>query len=222
MTNDLIRLHNIAGSRSFRVLWLLTEMGITPELAQYSITDGSLRTPEFLGASPAGRVPALDIDGRTIYESGAIIEYLCETRPEHGFGRAPGDPERVPYLEALHYAETMASIVASLNLQWLFLRDPSTRSNTVAKIDARRLEATIAPLEGLLAKQDYILASGFSAADMMLGYNFLAAPYFVRLEPYPNIRAYIERVQSRPAFKKAQELDGKQKFYKQDFYEVTG
>ncbi|MGH1329950.1 MAG: glutathione S-transferase family protein [Paracoccaceae bacterium] len=222
MTNELIRLHNISGSRSFRVLWLLSEMGMTPELAQYSITDGSLRTPEYLGASPAGRVPALDIDGITIYESGAIVEYLCETRPEHGFGRAVGDAERVPYLEAIHYAETMGNIIANLNLQWLFLRDPAMRSPTVLKIEARRLEATIAPLEALLAKQDYVLASGFSAADMMLGYNFLAAPYFVRLEPYPNIRAYIERVQSRPAYLRAKELDGPSQFYKQDFYEVTG
>lgn len=215
-------LHHISSSRSFRTLWLLQEMGITPELRMYSITDGSLRTPDYLAKSPGGRIPALEIDGATIYESGAITEYLCETRPEHGLGRAPGDAERIPYLEALHYAETQANLIASLNLQWLFLRDPADRSDTVVKIEARRLAGTLMPTEKLLSQQDYILPSGFSAADTMMGFNLRAAKRYVRMEPFPNIRAYVDRIAARPAYQSALELDGEQQFYGKDFYEVEG
>lgn len=215
-----MRLHHIPMSRSFRVLWLLAEMGEEPELLTYSITDGSLRTPDYLDRSPAGRVPALEVDGHVIYESGAITEYLVESRPQHGLGRLPGDPERVPFLEAMHYAETMGHLIANLNLQWIFLRDPSQRSDTVVKIEARRLETTIAPLEKRLAGQEWQLASGFSAADTMLGWNLLAAPRYVRLDPFPNVRAYVERMKARPAFQRARALDGEQRFYRKDFYAV--
>lgn len=217
----MIRLHHVPFSRSFRILWLLTEMGLDVEVVEHSITDGSLRRPEFLAKSPAGRVPALEIDGRILFESGAITEYLCETRPEYGFGRAPGHPERAQYLEWLHYAETMAHLIANLNLQWVFLRDPAMRSPTLLKMEARRLALTLAPLEATLSKQDYLLSSGFSGADTMLGYNLLAVPYYVRLDPFPAIRGYIDRIARRPAHIAARARDGAQGFYRQDFYEVT-
>lgn len=216
----MIRLHHVPFSRSFRILWLMTEMGLDFDIAEHSITDGSLRRPDYLAKSPAGRVPALEIDGITLFESGAITEYLCETRPEHGFGRAPGDRERASYLEWLHYAETMAHLIANLNLQWVFLRDPSMRSKTLLKLDARRLALTLAPLEAGLADRAYLLASGFSGADTMLGYNLLAVPHFVRLDPFPNIRAYRDRCAARPGFAAARARDGEQRFYTREFYEV--
>ncbi|MGB7321974.1 MAG: glutathione S-transferase [Albidovulum sp.] len=217
----MIRLHHVAFSRSFRVLWLLHEMGLDCEISRYSITDGSLRSPDFLAISPAGRVPALEIDGRVLFESGAITEYLCETHPEHGLSRAPGSPEHAGYLEWIHYAETMAHLIANLNLQWVFLRDPSMRSPTLLKMEAKRLANTLRPLEAVFAAQDYLLPSGFSGADTMLGYNLLAAPYFVRLDPFANIRAYLGRIAARPAYQAARAVDGEQQFYTQDFYEVT-
>ena len=135
--------------------------------------------------------------------------------------RAPGHAERAAFLEWIHYAETMAHLIANLNLQWVFLRDPSMRSPTLLKMEARRLALTLSPLEATLGRQDYLLPSGFSGADTMLGYNLLAAPYFVRLDRFPNIRAYVERWSTRPAFVTARMRDGEQKFYSRDFYEVT-
>ncbi|MCY1125945.1 glutathione S-transferase family protein [Frigidibacter sp. RF13] len=217
----MIRLHHVALSRSFRVLWLLSEMGIEPEIVTYSITDGSLRAPDYLAKSPAGRVPALEVEGLTLFESGAITEYLCETHPEHGLGRAPGHPERARYLEWLHFAETQAHLIANLNLQWVFLRDPSMRSPTLLKMEAKRLAITLGAVERTLAGQDHLLTSGFSAADTMLGYNLLAAPHFVRMDPFPAIRAYLDRIAARPGWQRARARDGAQKFYAQDFYEVT-
>lgn len=214
-------LHHVPGARSFRILWLLQEMGITPEVVLWRIQDGSMRSPDFLCKSPAGRIPALEIDGKVIYESGAITEYLCETRPEHGLGRAPGDAERIPYLESLHYAETIAHLIAGLNLQWIFLRRPEDRSDTVVKIEAKRLAATLAPIEETLAKQDHILASGFSAADTMMGFTLTAAGRYVRLNRFPNITAYNERMAARPAHISACALDGERNFPSKEFYEVT-
>ena len=215
------RLHHVPFSRSFRILWLLCEMGTEPELVEYSITDGSLRSPDYLGKSPAGRVPALDVDGITLFESGAITEYLCETAPGRPFGRAPGHAERPGFLEWLHFAETQAHLIANLNLQWVFLRDPSMRSPTLLKMEAKRLALTLKAVEDRLEGRDFLLDGGFSGADTMLGYNLLAAPYFVRLDPFPAIRAYLSRIAERPGYQRARALDGEQRFYRQEFYEVT-
>lgn len=217
--ND-ITLHHVAHSRSFRILWLLREMNLDCTIKPYKIMDGSLRTPEFLAISPGGRVPALEIDGKTLFESAAITEYLVENHPEHGLGRPLGHKERQDYLEWISYAETMASRIEALNLSWIFLHDPAMRSDTVCKIEARRLAATIEALERHLKDRDYVLTSGFSAADTMLGFNLIAAPYYVRLDPFPTVSAYVERISSRPAFIEARAQDGPQEFYTQDFYEV--
>lgn len=216
----MIRLHHIPFSRSFRILWLLEEMGLKAELKHYSITDGSLRASEFKAISPVGRVPALEIDGLTIYESGAIVEYLAETRSEHGLGRLAGDAERVPYLEWLGFAETQASILASLNMQHLFMGDPTPASPVVLKLEAARLAATLKAMDRVLADREWLLESGFSAADTMMGFNLFSAPYYVRMDKFPNVQAYVARIEARPAYQKARALDGHQEFYKKDFYEV--
>jgi len=216
-----ITLHHVSHSRSFRILWLLKEMGLSCTIKPYKIMDGSLRTPEFLAISPGGRVPALEIDGKTLFESAAITDYLVESRPEHALGRPFGHEDRQEYLEWINYSETMASRIEALNLSWIFLRDPSMRSDTICKIEARRLAAAIEALERHLSDRAYILKSGFSAADTMLGFNLIAAPYFVRLDPYPSVRAYVDRIAARPAFQEARKDDGAQEFYTQDFYEIA-
>lgn len=215
----MIRLHHVPWGRSFRVLWLLQEMGITPEIVCYQIGTKAMRAPEFLVHSPAGRIPALEVDGITVFESAAILQYLCESRPEHGFGRPPGHPDRVAYLEAMGFAETMASLIEQLNLNHLFLRPPAKPSATVVKLNTLRLADTLRALDGMIAG-DCLLPSGFSAADAMLGFNLFAAPYYVRLDPWPNLQAYWARLQARPAFQAAAAMEGPQRFYARDFYAV--
>ncbi|WP_204114817.1 glutathione S-transferase family protein [Shimia biformata] len=215
-------LHHIPFSRSFRILWLLQEMGIDCDLKYYSITDGSLRAEDFRAVSPAGRVPALEIDGITIYESPAIVEYLCETRPEKGLGRFAGDAERVAFLEWLGFAETQASILASLNMQHLFMGDPTPASPQVLKLEAARLAATLKAMNRKLEGRDWLLPSGFSAVDCMMGFNLFSAPYYVRLDRFENVVAYRDRIMARAGYQAARAMDGEQQFYAKDFYPVPG
>ncbi len=217
--DGLIRLHHVPWGRSFRVLWLLAEMGITPEIVRYEIGSKAMREPGLMGVSPAGRIPALEIDGRTIFESAAIVQYLCESRPDHGFGRPPGHADRVAFLEALGFAETMASLIEQLNLNHLFLRPPARPSPIVVKLNTLRLADTLRALDGMIAG-DYLLPSGFSAADAMLGFNLFAAPYYVDTDRWPGLQAYWARLQARPGFQTAAAIEGPQAFYARDFYEV--
>ncbi|MGR3541328.1 MAG: glutathione S-transferase family protein [Hasllibacter sp.] len=215
-----IVLHHVPASRSFRVLWMLEELGLEAEVRRYSIRAGDMRAPEVMAVTPAGRAPGLEIDGIAMFESGAILEYLAETRPEAGLGRAPGHPERARYLSLIHFAETMASLIENLNLSHVFLRPPARPSVPVLKVTTARLKGTLAALEGMLGEDGFLLDGGFSAADVMLGFNLWAAPRYVRLDPFPRVRAYRDRLAARPAFAAARARDGAAEFYDRDFYEI--
>lgn len=216
----MIRLHHAPQARSFRTLWLLEEMALDYQLEIKNFLDKSMRSPEFLALSPAGRVPALEIDGRVLFESGAITEYLVETRPDCGLGRAPGDEERAEWLEWLHFAETIGQHLANLTQHHIALREDWMRSPTVMRLEAKRLEKVLEVVERVVERHDFLLPSGFSAVDTNLGYGVMVARRFVPPTLLPAVDAYYARLSARPAFIRALERDGPALIYTRDFYEA--
>lgn len=215
----MIRLHHVPLARSFRVLWLLEELGLDHEIRSYSIRDGSMRAPEFLALSPAGRVPVLEHEGEVWFESAAIVQLLCERHPQAGLMPLPGHPDRARWLEMLSFSETVGCLLENLNLNQVFLRPPARPSAVVVKLLNARLRAALGAMEARL-EGDYLLPSGFSAADIMLGYGFELARYYVDLDQYPRLMAYWARLRARPAYIRAKARDGEQDIYAQGFYPV--
>ena len=218
MTDPAIILHHVPYARSFRVLWLLHELGLKAQIVRYRIGDSSMRDGGLGALSPGTRVPALEIDGQVIAESGAIVQYLCETRGS-ALDRPPGHPERAAYLQWIHFAETMGSLIETLNLNHVFLRPPAKPSPVVVKLTTLRLKQTVAGLEQRL-DTDWLLPSGFSGADIMMGFTLFATPYFLDMTDFPKVRAYAERSAARPAYKVAIAQEGPQAFYSKSFYPV--
>ncbi|WP_151717996.1 glutathione S-transferase family protein [Gemmobacter serpentinus] len=215
-----IRLHHVAGSRSFRILWLLEELGLDYQIIPYRLDDGSTRQADFLALSPLGRVPALEVDGLSIFESGAIAQYLLERHPEAGLAPAPGSAARARFLEWLHFAETQGALLEQLNIQHIFLRPVEARSPVLMKLLTRRLAVTLQAMEARLTRQDSLLEGGFSAADIMLGFNIPAVFRFLSASDYPALAAYGAAMASRPAYLRAMERSGPQALYAKDFYEI--
>lgn len=209
----MIRLHHVPQSRSFRILWLLEELGLHFDVVEHSFFDKSLRGADYLAISPAGRVPALEIDGRTLFESGAITQYLCETRGQLQGSKA----ERPDWLEWLHYAETIASHVANLTQSHVVLREDWMRSPTLMRLEAARLGKTLEVVERGLS-DEYILPSGFSAVDIAVSYGAYIGQRFVRLDALPRVQAWLARLAGRPAWQRAQARDGVSQIYRRDFY----
>jgi glutathione S-transferase len=199
------KLYHCAGARSMRSVWLLHELGLEFELVTLGFSMAALRTPEYLAVSPLGRVPCL-VDGDvTLFESGAICQYLCERYDTAGvLHRAPGHAERNAWLQWLHYAETVAVHGASLVQQQVFVA-PADRSMVVIKLESRRLRKALEVLAQALEGRQYLLASGFSAVDTAVGYSVHLARELIGIDGLPALEAYYARLAARPAFQRALE-----------------
>lgn len=216
MTEPL--LWHVPLSRSMRVMWLLEEIGQPYRLETLSFFDGSLRQPPYAQVHPTGRVPALQIDGITLHESGAMIEYLCETKAQM-LWRAPGTPDRGGWLDWLHYAETLGQHLANLTQHHIVLREDWQRSPTVMKLEAARLSRALRLVEQAVTGQDWLLGT-FSGVDCAVGYSVHLAARFVRFEDRPALAAYRDRIAARPAFQRSLPPPDAELIYQRDFYEA--
>ncbi|MEO9573938.1 MAG: glutathione S-transferase family protein [Tateyamaria sp.] len=216
----MITLHHCPQTRSMRTLWLLHELDIPFRLVVHPF-DKSLRRPEFLSLSPAGRVPALEIDGERMFETGAITEYLCERYSPEAMGRGARSLDRMAWLVWVHFAETVSQHAAALTQQHVVLYEDTMRSPTVMKLEAARLrkcyDAIEARLSTPLENRDFLLTSGFSAADVSVGQAVYMARHFAALDQHPETSKWYARITERPAFKASLPESGGG-LYDKDFY----
>ena len=185
-----------------RSLWLLHELDVPFELVEMPFDLCYTRSPNYREVHPLGRVPCLVDEGFRLFESGAITQYLCERFPHKCLGRLRLDVERFEWLQWVHYSETIATHAAALVQQRLFIQ-PEERSSAVIKLESARLAKALALIDTQVRNQDHLLASGFSAADISVGYSIHLASRFADLDKLPGVRAYYERLKLRTAFKQS-------------------
>ncbi|MBK4215830.1 glutathione S-transferase family protein [Paracoccus caeni] len=206
-------------SRSMRVLWLLHEIGDPFEVNELSMFDKSMRQPPYSDIHPVGRVPALQIDGMTLHESGACVEYLCETRAPT-LWRAPGEEGRGPWLDWLHFAETLGQHIANLTQQHIFLREDHMRSPIVMRLEAARLSRALSLVESAVSDREWLMRSGFSGVDCAVGFAVWISSRFVRYDDRPALAAYLARCEARPAFRASLPAADAKVIYSKAFYEA--
>ncbi|AXI42842.1 glutathione S-transferase family protein [Sulfitobacter sp. SK011] len=215
----MITLHHSPQTRSMRTLWLLHELDVEFHVKLHAF-DKSLREPEYLSLSPAGRVPALEIDGERMFETGAITQYLCERFSPDRLGRPVHAPDRMAWLVWVHFAETISQHTAALTQQHIALREDHMRSPIVMKLEAARVAKCYDALEARLStpieNRDYMLTSGFSAADISVGQAVYMSRYFVTLDRHPAVSEWYDRITERASFGKSLPQNGG--IYEKDFY----
>jgi glutathione S-transferase len=101
------------------------------------------------------------------------------------------------------------------------LYEDAMRSPVVMKLEAARLgkcyDALEARLSTPLENRDYLLTSGFSAADVSVGQAVYMARHFAKLEAHPAVTEWFDRITERPEFQKSLPRAGTG-LYSQDFY----
>lgn len=202
----MLTVHHLNDSRSQRVLWLLEELGVPYEIKHYA-RDATTRLapPELKAVHPLGKSPVITEGGETIIESGAIVDYIVR---KHGGGRlapAMGTKDYEVYNQWLHYAEGSAMLPLMLAMY-------TGRLGEAAAPLKPRIDSEIANhlgyVEAALAGRDWLIRSELSAADVQMSFIGEIAKSTGRQAEYPNITAWVDRFQSRPAYQRALEKGG--------------
>ena len=202
----MLKVHFVAGTRAGRVVWLLEELGLNYEVNIMPFTKEGLKSSEHRARHALGRVPVLEDGDITIFESGAIIDYIIERHKNGGLKPGPETKEFPSYLQWFHYCEGMVMPPMNQIVVQKFLLPPDRRDANVLRQAENLLTKALVPVNEALEGKNYLIGD-FSAADVMLGHAcFMANRNGCVSDEMTNMRKYISNIESRSAFKKAIEM----------------
>jgi glutathione S-transferase len=198
-----VKIYYAPNTRAVRIVWLFEELGLPYELVRFKLGDKAMRSPEYLAVHPMGRVPTLEDGDVTIFESGAIVQYVLA---KYGAGRLvpkESSAEFPAYLQWLHYAEGMIMPPVNTIIVETVLLPPERRSEANVERATKLLSRMLTAVDRRLAGRTF-LAGDFSGADIMTGHACTVAGRLkADISDKPNLAAYIERINGRPALQRA-------------------
>jgi len=205
----MITVHHLNDSRSQRILWLLEELGLPYEIKHYQRLPTRLAPPELAAIHPVGKSPVITDQGKTVFESGAIVDYVIR---RHGGGRLQPDPQTPAYDDYqmwLHYAEGSAMLPLMLNLYVSRLGEGGAPLHP-------RIESEIANhlgyLDAHLKSRHFLVGDSLTGADIQMSFIPEIAEVYGKRAAFSNLDAWIRNLHVRPAWKKALEKGGPYRF----------
>jgi glutathione S-transferase len=199
----MLKLHFAPNSRASRIMWLLEELELPYELNRMDFHPKDLKSDEHRERHPLGRVPVLEDGDVSIYESGAIVEYILARHKDGGLKPSVDSSLYPEYLQWFHYCEGMVMPPVNTIVVQTVLLPPDRRDETALSQAQRLLSKSWAPVEEAMTGRDYLIGD-FSAADVMLGHAcFMSNRLGCISDDMPNLKGYVQRIAARPAFDKA-------------------
>lgn len=197
----MLVVHHLSHSRSQRILWLLEELEVPYEIRLYERQGSSHLAPEELrSVHPLGKSPVITDGGRTVAESGAIIDYIVRHHGEGGLAPAPDSWLYDQYVQWLHYAEgsaalplIMKGLTSYLGNMWRPLKQ---------RVDIE-LDTHLSYIDQSLEGCDYLVGNAFSAADVQMSFIGELASLRTDRSRFANLEAWVHRFQGRPAYQAA-------------------
>jgi glutathione S-transferase len=184
-----------------KVLTTLVETNTPYELLVQDFAKGEHKQPEHLARQPFGKVPTLDDDGFTMYESRAMCRYINE---KFGGKLVPADTRGRAVMDQWISIET--SYFTSPTMKFVFQhvfkfpQEPAT-----LEAAQKDLDVALPVMDAHLAKNDYFAGADFSLADI----SFMPYVEYGMLTPvkesfvkYPSVMAWWNRVSERPSWRK--------------------
>lgn len=204
----MITIYHLDTSRSERIVWLMEELGLEYKLELFQRNDNGSAPDALRKIHALGKAPVIR-DGNTVLaESGAIVDYIVHRYAGDRLAVAPAAADYARYIYWFHFAE--GSLMSLLILALVLSRVPEANASPVRTRVLERMKQTLAFIDSELAQATYFAGATFSAADVMMTFPFTTMRHFLKydLAPYANILAYLQRIESRPAYQKAMALAG--------------
>ena len=218
----MITLHHLEYSQSFRVLWLLEELGIEYELKKYDRDPKTLMAPEhYKAVSPLGTAPVITDGEIRLAETSAIMDYILDKHPDSNLRPETGAKERLDYLFWSHASQgsvmplmLMNSVFKILSMRVPFflkiIISPVLKAASKGIIQPR-MEKLLEQAEITLTQNKFFAGGNLSCADILLSYPLESANArgFVSDE-HPKVKAWLVSIKQRPAFVRAKQLDDRE------------
>jgi glutathione S-transferase len=195
-----LTLFHAPNSRSGAARFLLEELGAPYDLHVLNLKKNEQRAPGYLAVNPMGKVPAIVHGEALVTELPAIFIYLADQFPAAGLAPAIGDPLRGPYLRWLaFYGSSFEPAIVDLAMK----REPTPPT----MCPYGDYDTMLATLTRQLRAGPYLLGERLSAADVLWGNSLGWITMFKLVPELPEIMAYMDRVNARPAARRAQDAD---------------
>lgn len=194
-----MRLYHVPNTRGSRVIWILEEAGVPYELERISRDD--TKTPEHLARHPLGKVPVIELDDGFFFESAAHMLYVADLDPDGRLIGPIGSHERALAYQWMFFA---ASEMEPHILEVFRAGDDGDPG--VREAAAERVRKATVAVESALDGHEYLVADRFGVADVIVTAMLLFARRVGLLDETPNVTAYLERIEARPARQRALEI----------------
>lgn len=190
-----ITLYEFGPTRSARCHWTLLELNLPFEGIEARSMIG---TDELRKFHPLGKLPAAVIDGRPLFESGAICTYLADACPDKGLIARPGTWERALHDQWVCF--TFAEVEAWLwhSAKHTFVYPEEERIGEVIAPNGREARKSVAVVNDVLSGSDYLIGSAFSVTDIIMSYALNWARRAGLTEGLDAVNAYLDRLYERP------------------------
>lgn len=191
------------GTRSIRILWLAEELGIADRFEVHSVPfPPRLKAPDYFAVNPLGSLPCF-VDGNVrMTESIAICLYLVARHVPTPLGVACDEPGYADYLQYCLFGEAALMPPIGALVRQLLLESPERRSETILAEARDSLAFRIGQVSRALADgRDYLAGDRLTLADISVGYALgLIVMLGERAILAPDVAAYLDRLQARPAW----------------------
>jgi glutathione S-transferase len=200
-----MKLYFAPGACSLSPHIVLREAGLPFDLEKVDLTAKRTKSgADYTSVNPKGYVPALELEGGQVLTEGpAIVQYIADQKPATKLAPPAGSMDRYRLQEWLSF------ITSELhkNFSAMFNSKTPDAYKEIAKANiARRLDLIDKNLQG----KDYLMGSTFTVADAYLYTILTWAPHVgIDLGKWPAIKAYSERVGTRPAVRAALDAEAK-------------
>lgn len=200
----MLTVHHLGMSQSERIVWLCEELGVPYDLKVYdrdAVT--RLAPPEYKALHPLGAAPVIQDGDVLLAESGAIVEYIVARYGKGQLVLAPDHPDFAHFLYWFHFANGTLQPATGRNM--ILGRLDLPLDNPLIKAMKARLDLALGLVEARLAQSAHLAGDELTTADIMAVFTLTTMRNFLPfdLAPYPAIRAYLQRIAARPAYRRA-------------------
>lgn len=203
-----IILHHLNASRSFRILWLLEEINQPYELKSYFRDKTTNLAPQELkNIHPLGKSPVIELNGKVIAESGAIVEILIEKFAPQLMPAKDSD-SYLDYLQWIHFSESSAMVPYLLNIFNSVELKNGTQLKFLDQYAHAELDKVFSYLDQQLVGKKFLVDNCLTGADFMIGFVVYGLINSLNIRSkYLNIEQYVKSLESLESWQKAMSIE---------------